>query len=414
MTQDPNHPDDDSDMLDMDLNEEILDEDLDMLDAEELDGEWDDSAEEAAPAAKPKKKFSLFNIIVIGVAVLIGLGILASMGSKPDPNSQAPGGQMTSVPSLPPSETGAVDPNSLQAMQQDVPDTGATQTDTAPTAPTPDSSQGFMNDPSQLDQGTPSLPQAPSMTGFANAPQAPETPTSGNTNLPNINQIKKAELPVPGASPEIQSAPVASPTSAAPAPAPVAAVPAPTPIAAPSQPVTSAAPAADTGGILAKLDKMMSRMDSLEKKIDEKQAMTPAASSNSDIEELKTAVTRLEERVSKLSQSPVQSSAAVPSYVDEPSKVIVKKTVPKPKKKKISADENAAWSPAKSSASTSSTSTNWELRSARSGEAMISRSGGALQTVRVGDNVPGLGQIQSISQMGGSWVVRGSGGSVSQ
>lgn len=57
----------------------------------------------------------------------------------------------------------------------------------------------------------------------------------------------------------------------------------------------------------------------------------------------------------------------------------------------------------------------WTLRSAGPGRAVISpQDGSDMRQVEIGDNVPGLGRIRSISVENGRWVVRGENGSVLQ
>ena len=388
----PNDPSDNLDDLDF-TDEELLDQDLgDDLSGELEDYEeenWDDSSE-AQAAAKPKKKSSLFTIVVIGAAVLIGGGILVSMGGKKSANDpgQAPPAEMAATAPAPTSAPN--DPNNLVSLQN----ADAPADPTPPPAAAP--SQGFMNNPTQLDQGgqAPSLPDTPSMTGFADTAPAPavEPPPVADLpipqqNLPNIDQIKKAAPPVNPA-PEIVATP-------APQPEPVASTPV-APIAA--APVTQTDPA-----LQSKLDLLINRIDSLEKKI----SVAPAANNSNDIASLKASVERLENRVSQLSDNAVAPRPVyTPSYTDtNDSKVVVKKTAPKKKKAE----------PKKSSISAASSVSKWELRGARPGEAMVGKSGQAdFRTVRVGDSIVGIGQIQSISQSGGRWVVQGTTGSITQ
>lgn len=374
----PNDPSNNLDDMDY-TDEELLDQDLgDDLgdDLGEYDENWDDSAEQAAPAKAQKKKSSLFTIIVIGAAVLIGGGILLSIGGKSANDSSAP------VEINPPStEASAIpaDPNNLAALQDGaaVPSVPVSEDTVAPPA------QGFMNDPTQLDQGGayPSLPDSPSMTGFADTTPAPAadpiTPAELPVpqNLPNIDQIKKAAAPVE-------------------APAELTAVQTPATLPEIVPPVAAPVSTQTDATLQSKLDQVINRIDSLEKKI----SQTPATTNSGEIASLRIAVERLENKVAQLSDTPVVRSAPASSYSDD-SKVVVKKSVPKKK------------AAPKSSAS----SAKWELRSARPGEAMVGKAGQAeLKTIRVGDSVVGIGQIQSISQSGGQWIVQGTSGSIKQ
>ncbi len=356
-------------------DDELLDQDDlgDVYDEESFDDEnWEDT--QAQPAAKPKKKFSVFNLVVFGIAGVIAVVVLMSMFS---------GGSTPSNPDLgTPQETASIPPTTQQDPST-ASELGSLQNgnvpapETSPPLSNDTNSQGFMNDPAILDQTAqtaPSLPdQGPSMTApMEAAPSAPQVEASlelpAPQNLPNIDQIKKAD---------------ASPSETA---------------LLPQAAETSTSVPAQDPELQSKLDQLINRMESLEKKIDA-QPTSSSGSNSSDIAELRSAVERLESRVSKLAENPAPRSQTVTSYDDEPSKVIVKKSVLKKKA-----------SPVKPA-----TTAKWELRGARPGEAMVGKSGQAeLQTVRVGDSITGIGQIQSISQTGGRWIIQGSAGSISQ
>ncbi len=60
-------------------------------------------------------------------------------------------------------------------------------------------------------------------------------------------------------------------------------------------------------------------------------------------------------------------------------------------------------------------SSNWQLRSAVEGMALLGRvNSSELKRVSVGDMVSGLGKVTSISEQDGHWVVEATGGSISQ
>ncbi len=362
-SNDPNNLDD-QDFMDDDLLDQ---DDLgDVYDDETYDENWEDT--QPQKAVKPKKKFSIFNLVVFGIAGIIAIGILMSVFSggsdSSNPELGAPSQEITTAqPAVPP----ATELGSLQ--NGDVPAPVELQQESDPS-----NSQGFMNDPTLLDQGsqtTPSLPeQGPSMT--APIESAPSQKLPVPQNLPNIDQIKKAD--------------------------PVKAQPTPQLEQTAETTVPVAAPVIQDVGLQSKLDQLITRMESLEKKITEQPV--PSINNNSaEISELKSAIERLETRVSRLSDSPAPKPQISTSYNEEPSKVVVKKSPPK---RKIAATKPKAAS-------------KWELRSARPGEAMVGKSGEAgLQTIRVGDSISGIGQVQSISQSGGRWVVQGSTGSIGQ
>ncbi len=58
---------------------------------------------------------------------------------------------------------------------------------------------------------------------------------------------------------------------------------------------------------------------------------------------------------------------------------------------------------------------SWELRSAKSGSAMIARKGDSeMQVIKIGDSVSGLGRITNISDESGRWIVQGTSGRLMQ
>lgn len=390
----PNDPSD-LDSQDMDLtDDDLLDSDLDSFDDDEIydDESWDDQAE-AQPAAPAKKKSSAFTYGVIGVAVLIGAGILYAQFSGGE--DAAPQMEI-SAPALPNpgTDTAPADPNSLAAIQD------APQIQDAPAiAPPPESQGGFMNDPTQLDQPglatTPSLPDAPSMT----APDAQVADLPVPQNLPNIEQIRKADpvseqaLPV-AANPDTPDHLIAAPLPAENVPL---VQPATQNQAIPDPSVAN--PPVDV--LMAKLDQISERLSALETR--PAPAPSPASDNSAEVARLSEALTRLERKVDQISAAPAPARSVAAEENDAPIKVN-----PKP-----AAKPKAKAAPRKKPQS--APAGKWELRSARPGEAMVAKPGEAeLKTVRVGDSVVGIGQIQSIAQSGGAWVVQGTTGSIRQ
>ena len=61
------------------------------------------------------------------------------------------------------------------------------------------------------------------------------------------------------------------------------------------------------------------------------------------------------------------------------------------------------------------TAVRWVLRGAQPGQAMVARAGDSdVQTVRVGDSLPGIGRITEIVYIDGRWKVRGTSGDINQ
>lgn len=411
----------DDDYLDQDVTDTAAD--LDSYDDageiyDESDESWED--QDAAAPVKMKKKSSALSSIIIVIAMVIGAGILY-MKFKPDTAPQADLGAPASE-SVVQSDQTLPSPQEAAAIADSAPpevaniDPALTPPSETMPAPASSGSQGFMNDPDQLNQADldkqadTTLPETQTMTGF-DEPPAPEA-------------TETAQLPVPGAAPAlpgIDSIKKAAPLEPAPAPlaAPEPVKPVETPTAvlpAAVEPVTAPAPADPTiaareTALMAKLDKVVERLDAVEKKVNEAPAASVPGSSNGELASLRVALERLENKVDKLGNEPApvrqMSGNSYDSEITVDKPIIRKAPVVK-KKRKASAST--------SSASTASVSSGkWELRSARPGEAMVSRSGQAdLKTVRVGDSVVGIGQITSISQVGGAWVVQGTGGSIAQ
>lgn len=393
-----NNNNDDIDMTDDLSDDDLLDADLDSFDDENFD---DENWEEPVQNQPVKKKSSLFTILLIGTAVVIGGGILFfQLVQSPAPAPDA--AQVAQAPDAVPATPAPA--NDLMAIQDAPPIPDANIAAPAPAQP----QGGFMNNPAELEQ---SLNQA--QTGVTAPPSqemslqtidqaAPIAPTINQTTgsnealpvpqtLPSIDQIKKA--------PTVQAETLApAPEVAAPAiqPTPVQETP---PVAAQNTTSTSTpvATAPADAALNAKLDQVMTRLDALEKN-----QSSGVAASSPDLTRLTAALTRLENKVDQLSSSRPSTPSAASYEDDAPIKV-----TPKPRARPVKKKEPAYSPPKKSD--------NWVLRSARPGEAMVAKDGQAdLKTIRVGDSVVGIGQIQSISQIGGAWVVQGTSGRISQ
>ncbi len=430
----------DEDMLDHDIQDDGADVDYDY--DGDGDDNWEDAEETTDKPAKVKKKGGLFNILVIGGAVLIGGGIFVTQfaGKTPKdpviPSAQEQISPVQADAAPPPPAATPTPANDLTALQDNSSNSvAAEQPQATPPAPAPQQ-QGFMNQPAQLatadagktdtskninDNPAPALPDQPSMTGFDAPPAAAPAPApaaasdAASTPLPNINQIKKADTTAVAETPAAPApTPVPAPApaiEAAPAPATVTQVP----VAAPA---TAAAPTARELELQSKLDAAIDRIAVLEKKLSEvslaaAKAPAPASSDSAEIASLRADVERLENKFSRITVTPAPSA-----YSDEEVvKPVVKEAPPKKKKKATPPSYYTGYSTPHYAAPVSrpSTSSQWELRSARPGEAMVAKSGQAeLKTIRVGDSIVGIGQIKSISQVGGVWVVQGTSGSIAQ
>ena len=131
------------------------------------------------------------------------------------------------------------------------------------------------------------------------------------------------------------------------------------------------------------------------------------------LEQITTQVDAIEQRVStNETTAPVSTetnTAPIDKVIEVKEEVPVKKAAPPVKRKPV-----VKRAPAPRAAPKAVTA--WELRSAQPGVAWIGRVGsGEMARYGVGDNVPGLGTVQSVDQdASGMWVVRTTGGMVRQ
>ncbi len=123
---------------------------------------------------------------------------------------------------------------------------------------------------------------------------------------------------------------------------------------------------------------------------------------------LQRSVTSLEGKVNALERRPA-AAPAQEQRRSQPSSA--------PQQERRSADTEAAPAPASRPATSAQqqAEARWVLRSAQSGEAMVSRQGESdLFTVRVGETFGAIGRVTSIEVEGGRWVIQGTQGRITQ
>ena len=368
----------DDDILDVDLSSESFDDDL--LD----DGGWDDPALNTAQPRKAMrsgksvkksgKKPALFNLILIGGAVIAGLGILffqfsGDKNPAPDLNAQLTAEQQLPAPIAPDATAPpATDPNDLLALQN-----GTVSTD--PNAPitTP-----AVNDPTAIQ------------------PAPAPTETGGVLNDPSL-MPETLPAPTPAETPAPTPAPVATETAVTPEalPTPAQATLAPASIA--PTPAETLAPAPATVAT-------------------ETKAPTPAAAANmtsipsSELDEMRKTIAALEAKVKDLESKPAtvtMNNTEQSSIADQVTETPKKKPAPKKKKPAVKKQTTAK-------AKTTSTP-SWELRGIAGGEAVVAKRGSDdFQTVGVGDTLSGVGRVTAIHNEGGTWVIEGTNGKIRQ
>ncbi len=431
-------------------------------DEEFSDESWDEGFEEGHDEVAAddkyeqpaKKKGGLFNIILIATAVLGGgafiyLKVLSpSAGTVPQPTPIA------EAPAEMPAET----------QQAAMPAAPLTPDPVAPVAPPPApalASDGML--PTLAPEPMPALtPDAAPAPEEAPAPALAEAPA---TDLAPLTPPDTAPVAVP----DVPVAPAPQqPVEVATAP------PMPAPITAPAAPdgsvnadsgfnpglpsakdimLAPASPAPEgttqAGGISAdaakgieqKLSVLLARLDTFEGRITNLESGLHQVSSKIstleskpaavvDLEGVNSTLQSLERKVSALEKSasaapaPALAPAATPtqdvSKIDQPTFVPAAPDVSEPAPKTVTAVdtpkvEAVAPKPVVKTApaATAARSVSWVLRSAQPGAAMVvPKAGGDMRTVRVGDNLSGLGRIIAIEQRGSRWVVQGTQGTL--
>lgn len=456
---------DDFDDVD-DADDDAPDTAGDAAEADDLAGS-DTAAESGAPSKKGakkakgvkkakggKKKGGLFNLIIIGIAVLGGGGFVLTQLSAPPANApntgqnadmadaqtalQAPAdipeldGDMPPMPT--PMDTSSTADNSPMADDlsltdtppqnagniPDIPGLGDASDDVLTPMPGPADESMELSDLSDLDLSTgsdfednaleasPEDDMADSGAGDLDLPQQAtdtvEDPTAVLDIGPDIEDSQEditmagdlpaEDLPVmddaPAAIPELS--PQEDMVAPDEAPAAEMAVAAPTPMAA-----------ADTSALETEIDALNADM------ADKDEALARAADTENELSEqlgkANEKIAALEAQISKL-QADLQSQKTTAATAVKPSPA-VQEAVPAPVKEPARVTATPPAAPVHS--------VEWVLRAAQPGMATLSQKGsGDMRQVEVGDTIPGLGKIESIAVESGKWVVQGSKGRVTQ
>jgi|GEM_PF-4929083 len=342
----------DEEFLDDDFSEEGWDE-----------GDYDEALpEDEDHAPVEKKKNPKFNMMLIGGGVVVGVIVLyMNMGAAPPPPANVPPPQQQAAAAPPPTQ-----PAPAAQQKQEV--------------KADDPSGGFFNDPAAFDdfekirsnmefedyqEGDDQELDATTQEDAVAAPVAPSMPL---TPLP----VAVENPPVPQDLPDM----------------------APTPFDQASSESQNSELQESVDAIGNQISDLVARMDDFEGTLGELQI--PVVDSN-EIADLKATIKNLEKKIEGLSTrapKPTKASSARKSSVTA-------KPSPKP---------SAAASPAVRSKSVA-----WVLKSAQPGRAILGKSGSdEVYAISVGDKIEGIGQIKSIGQDGGRWVVQGSSGQILQ
>lgn len=423
---DQNFDDQASDAVDSSFDESY--EDDATYSEDDSSGDWSEDGDDAgvtdeeAPAPQKKKSSTLTVIIILVVAIVGVLGFMVVKGGgAPAPEEQAQ--EQTPIDADAESTPA---PDAAVAPDATTPAADAAATPEAAPVAAPDANavpaqpqQGLMDNPDVLNQPPVAAPSAqPTLT----TPQAAVDATAPVMDAP-VDMAAAPDVPavVPdtadtktGADVVDTISPNVKPVSDFPSvdsikkpDADMAAEPAPVVADA----VSDTAQADKVAEVQAQLNAAQGKIADLEKSLSDKQDELDAqkskaaeiasdAPNDAEIDALKSKIADLED---KLAAKAEEKSVVVErtSMADEGDVA----TEPKPAKKVVVATAKAP-KPVKNL---------WVLKSASSSKAILSdKSTGDLKTVGVGDVVPALGRIISITNTNSSWVVKGTTGSVSE
>lgn len=408
---------------------------------ETFSDEWEEGGEEAGGEPESAKKSGLkglsFNTIVIGIAVIVGLGVLAYqvMGTKSSPggagrfqsalnftgssdgpvlgqteaeqptveNQQEPAQSDTGFLNNPDGLNGSQSATNEQSppmpspISNETDDQGMQQAQTdSPLTPMP-ATQSALD--VEFDEAQP-IPRGPDDQPAASA--AEETAQAS----PALDVIRNAQEQQQETAPQQEQA---GDSQTAQLVAEEKSEPASTDSAPPAtQSLTETASSAQTSVsgeqltlLMKKLDDVSSRLDGMEKQI-------------ADISQAgKSQYAALEKEIDALKEAPTPKATAVETKPQKtaPAEKTASEAVPmkeKPAPKKQAAKKEVSSPKATSTA-------RWELRSAKPGYAWVSRQGEQdIQSVQVGDSLAGIGQITRIEYVGGRWIVSATQGEIRQ
>ncbi len=373
-----------------DFGESFADEPA--ADAENWDVDNDDFDGQTAPVRQSKS--SLLPWVALGLVGAAGAGyfyytnilpqsaesptadvIAADPAAAPLDMSSAPvatpADATTAVPAADMNSAEAMGTGATPALPTAAPDVDATTTDdmsATPLEPAQDISVPTSLEeqpPSTADSVVDAALSAPTPTGLDSAlPSAVDSVTADPMQpTPEVVTNSDMTAPQPTNTPPIT-------TTAGSAPAPVAAA------------------TDDLAGRIAVLEH---QVQDLLRAVDQSLSKSGTAA---DLVELKTQMAALEAQFKSVQASSGGARAKAPEPAAAPVSVAEKPAPAKP---------------------TPTSNPAWVLRAAQAGEAWVSRGPqGQLQNIKVGDQLPGLGRVNAITQKDGTWTVVGSRGTLRQ
>lgn len=350
-----------------------------------------------------KKRQAMFYVVLL-VILLVGAGGVWFMFLRepdmplPMPPQQPPVAENT-LPGGEPLPPGVSPDQTAQETGMDQPMPPAADADLPPAAADAPAT-------ADMDAALPPAAETPAGDGATTAEALP--PPADMPLTPT------AEAPAADAAPAMpsptgdQAAVMPPATPEAPAEATPEAMPEAVP--APSAPETAPTASVDTSAMEKRLVEMDEKIQTLSNELVATKSAMPAAASgdavsNDQIKALTSKLDKLASQVEALDQRTATLATELQDRANRPAPAIVKpKAVSTPK-----AAAPVTRKPAATSAA------GWELRSAQPGVAWLGRLGSSeMNRYAVGENVPGLGRVQQVSQEGGRWIVKTTGGTLRQ
>lgn len=415
-------------MQNMPPDNEIIDDDFDLDDfddddisEEAIDASWEESTAETNKKNVSKRSFVQKNFWLIVAGIVVGGGALAMLSM-----SIAGSSDVAPVPSNAKSDQEILAENSDAALQ----DASTAEVPPMP-APMDSLSEEIQYNASQQPSETPEVltPMPGTETGenvqhlelaqldLDNADASAETPTQEIMDQPETAEQStslEAELPADPSS-DLAEPPVVTPS------AEELAV---TENVAPAEPIVDAA--VNNQEIIdnqiqteQSVQQLSEQLAGIEAKLStsEQELSTRISTTDQKIDALVEAIDALKVKVEKLASAPVvtPSPEAAPSSAPTPGQEKEEVTASLPPTPREIAKPKAVPVKPKVSSHPKNSASDWQLRSAQPGQAVVSLKGSNdLNTVAVGDKLSGVGRITSINAENGKWVVRGTQGFVSQ
>lgn len=418
--------------LDLDMNDDAASGFDDEFGSDADDGALDGDERPSSGKKKPDMFtyaiYAAMGIAVVGVVVwqmgLLGGGNSGQPYQAPGMNGQPQAGGEIAIPGTEAADMqpATADPFNVMGTPDQLPpqDNAAAMEAMNPGSVAPDGGMPMTGqDNAMMGQpGFPASPEETPLTGVLNAtdnsplqPQQPGVPTQAGDTVP-------MPAPVPVGQ-DLSNIPVSPPVNGVDATAL-----APLPEAAPAMdaaPVATNAVTMDTTGAdstatAAALQQIMTRLDGLEKRMDN-QASAANDNLSAEVQALKNTINELKSSRGSVSSASESKPAAKPA---------AKKKTSTAKKRSTSASSSAkksgsSWdkpyqggAAVSGSSSASGNTSGYALRAAQPDSAWVSTPDGNLRQLRVGESVPGLGTVTAIKQSGGQWTVQTSNGNITQ